>query len=57
MNPNVNYSIAGKEKYVNSGSIFLEGIEKQFPGTGNTFMATFEKPEAYDYICILDQWM
>ena len=55
MNPNVNYSIAGKEKYVNSGSIFLEGIEKQFPGTGNTFMATFEKPEAYDYICILDQ--
>jgi plastocyanin len=57
MNPNANYSITGNEKYVNSGWIFPEGFEKQFPGTGNTFMATFEKPGTYDYICILHPWM
>jgi plastocyanin len=44
MNPNANYSVAGDEKYVNSGWILPEGLEKQYPGTGNTFMATFEKP-------------
>jgi plastocyanin len=57
MNPNANYSIAGDEKYVNSGWILPEGLEKQFPGTGNTFMATFEKPGTYDYLCILHPWM
>ncbi len=57
MNPNANYSIAGDEIYVNSGWILPEGLEKQFPGTGNTFMATFEKPGTYDYLCILHPWM
>jgi plastocyanin len=52
MNPN-----AGDEIYVNSGWILPEGLEKQFPGTGNTFMATFEKPGTYDYLCILHPWM
>ena len=57
MNPNANYSVAGDEKYVNSGWILPEGLEKQYPGTGNTFMATFEKPGTYDYLCILHPWM
>lgn len=56
MNPNANYSISGDEKYVNSGW-FPEGLEKQYPGTGNTFMATFEDPGTYDYLCILHPWM
>ena len=57
MNLNANYSVAGDEKYVNSGWILPEGLEKQYPGTGNTFMATFEKPGTYDYLCILHPWM
>ena len=57
MNLNANYSVAGDEKYVNSGWILPEGLEKQYPDTGNTFMATFEKPGTYDYLCILHPWM
>ena len=57
MNPNANYSVAGDEKYVNSGWLLPDGLEKQYPGTGNTFMATFEKPGTYDYLCILHPWM
>ena len=57
MHPNANYSVAGDEKYVNSGWFLPEGLEKQYPGTGNTFMATFEKPGTYDYLCILHPWM
>jgi plastocyanin len=57
MNPNANYSIAGDEKYINSGWFLPEGLENQYPGTGNTFMATFEEPGTYDYLCILHPWM
>ena len=57
MNLIVNYSIVGDEKYANSGWILPEGLEKQYLGTGNTFMATFEKPGTYDYLCILHPWM
>jgi plastocyanin len=57
MNPNANYSIVGDEKYVNSGWVLPEGLEKQFPGSGNTFVATFEKPGTYDYLCVLHPWM
>lgn len=57
MNPNANYSVAGDEKYVNSGWFLPEGLEKEYPGTGNTFVATFEEPGTYDYLCILHPWM
>ena len=57
LNPNSIYTMQGDEKYVNSGWILPEGLEKQYPGTGNTFMATFEKPGIYDYLCILHPWM
>jgi plastocyanin len=57
MNPSANYSIAGDERYVNSGWILPDGLEKHYPGTGNTFMATFEKPGTYNYLCILHPWM
>jgi plastocyanin len=57
MNPNANYSVAGDEKYVNSRWFLPEGLEKQYPGTGNTFVATFEEPGTYDYLCILHPWM
>lgn len=57
MSPNANYSITGSEKYVNSGWFVPTGLERQFPGSGNTFTATFEKPGTYDYICILHPWM
>jgi plastocyanin len=57
MNPNANYSMTGDEKYINSGWFLPEGLEEQYPGSGNTFALTFEKPGTYDYLCILHPWM
>jgi plastocyanin len=57
MSPNTNYSITGTEKYINSGWFLPNGLEQQYPGTSNTFTATFEKPGTYDYICVLHPWM
>jgi plastocyanin len=54
---NSNYSMKGTEKYVNSGWILPKGLEQQYPGSGNTFTLTFEKPGAYDYICVIHPWM
>jgi plastocyanin len=57
MNPNANYTMNGSEKFVNSGWFLPEGQEQLFPGSGNTFTVTFEKPRTYSYICILHPWM
>jgi plastocyanin len=57
MNPNATYSMNGKEKYVNSGWFLPQGQELEYPGSGNTFTVTFEKPGTYNYICILHPWM
>ena len=57
MNPNANYTMDGTEKYINSGWFLPKGMEQQFPGAGNTFTMTFEKPGKYNYICILHPWM
>jgi hypothetical protein len=32
-------------------------MERQYPGSGNTFTVTFEKPGTYDYLCVLHPWM
>jgi plastocyanin len=53
MSPNANYSMTGTEKYVNSGWFLPKGLEQEYPGSGNTFTATFEKPGTYNYVCIL----
>jgi plastocyanin len=57
MNPNANYTMTGTEKYVNSGWFLPQGFEQEFPGAGNTFTVTFEKPGIYPYVCILHPWM
>ena len=57
MNPNESYNMSGTEKYVNSGWFLPKGQEQEFPGSGNTFTVTFEKPGTYDYICIIHPWM
>jgi plastocyanin len=57
MKLNSNYSMTGTEKYVNSGWILPKGLEQQYPGSGNTFTVTFEKPGEYDYICVIHPWM
>ena len=57
MSPNANYTMDGTEKYVNSGWFLPKGMEKEYPGAGNTFTMTFEKPGTYNYICILHPWM
>jgi plastocyanin len=57
MSPNANYTIDGTEKYVNSGWFLPNGMEKEYPGAGNTFTVTFEKPGTYNYLCILHPWM
>jgi plastocyanin len=50
MNPNATYSMNGTEKYINSGWFLPQGQEQGYPGSGNTFTVTFEKPGAYHYI-------
>ncbi|MFL6472860.1 MAG: plastocyanin/azurin family copper-binding protein [Nitrososphaeraceae archaeon] len=55
--PNAKYTFSGSDKYVNSGWILPKGQEQLYPGSGNTFTVTFQKPGTYDYICILHPWM
>lgn len=57
MNPNATYSMNGKEKYVNSGWFLPQGQKIEYPGSGNTFIVTFEKPGTYNYVRILHPWM
>lgn len=57
MKPNANYSMTGSEKYINSGWFLPNGLEKEYPGSGNTFTVKFEKQGTYDYLCILHPWM
>lgn len=57
ISPNANYSMTGDEKYVNSGWFLPEGEEEAYPGSGNIFSVTFEKPGTYSYLCILHPWM
>ena len=57
MSPNANYTMTGTEKYVNSEWFVPEGYEQEYPGAGNTFSMTFEKPGAYSYVCIIHPWM
>jgi plastocyanin len=55
--PNAHYTFTGTEKYVNSGWLLSKGNEQHYPGSGNTFTVTFEKPGTYKYLCILHPWM
>jgi plastocyanin len=57
LSPNAHYTMTGTEKYVNSGWFLPKGYEHQFPGSGNTFTVTFEKPGTYKYLCIVHPWM
>lgn len=55
--PDAKYTLAGNEKYVNSGWLLPKGMEKDLPGSGNTFTVSFQKPGTYDYLCVLHPWM
>ena len=55
--PNAHYTFTGTEKYVNSGWLLSKGNEQHYPGSGNTFTMTFEKPGNYKYLCIIHPWM
>jgi plastocyanin len=57
MKQNANYSMSGTEKYVNSGWLLPKGQENLYPGSGNTFTMTFQKPGTYDYVCIIHPYM
>ncbi len=57
LSPNAHYTMTGTEKYVNSGWFLPKGYEHEFPGSGNTFTVTFEKPGIYKYLCIVHPWM
>ena len=55
--PTAAYTMAGNEKYVNSGWFLPKGQEKAFPGSSNTFTVTFQKAGTYNYLCQLHPWM
>ena len=55
--PNSNLTILGNEQYVNSGWLLPKGAVQIFPGSSNTFIATFQKAGTYSYTCSLHPWM
>ncbi len=55
--PSTKNTFSGTEKYVNSGWILPKGQEQLYPGSGNTFNLTLQKPGTYDYLRILHPWM
>ena len=55
--PNVDYTMDGTEKYVNSGWLLPKGQEHVYPGSGNTFTVTFQKAGSYSYFCVIHPWM
>ena len=57
MKQNANYSMSGTEDYINSGWLLPKGQENLYPGSGNTFTMTFQKPGTYDYVCIIHPYM
>src|ERR687890_119767 len=57
MKQNANYSMNGREDYINSGWLLPKGQENLYPGSGNTFTMTFQKPGTYDYVCIVHPYM
>ena len=50
--PNTSFTIAGNEQYVNSGFLVPSTAGKAFPGSSNTFTATFQKAGTY-YLSLL----
>jgi plastocyanin len=54
--PTAVYTMAGNEKYVNSGWLIPKG-QKFLPGSSNTFTVTFQKAGTYNYICEVHPWM
>src|SRR5215467_10298030 len=54
---NANFTIKGNEQYINSGLLIPKGAEHRFPGSSNTFTATFQRTGTYGYICIFHPWM
>lgn len=57
MKQNANYSMSGTEDYINSGWLLPKGQENLYPGSGNTFTMTFQKPGTYDYVCLIHPYM
>ena len=54
---NAIYTLTGTEKYVNSGWLLPKGLEQTYPGSGNTFTVTFQKPGNYNYLCLVHPYM
>jgi plastocyanin len=50
--PNPSYTMAGTEKYVNSGWLLPKGQEQQFPGSSTSFTVTFQKPGTQLSLCV-----
>ncbi len=54
---NGNHSMAGTERFVNSGLMWPEGMSPPGLPPINNFTVTFEKPGTYNYLCLLHPWM
>lgn len=51
------YTMAGTEKYVNSGWLLPKGQQQDYPGSSTSFTVTFQKAGTYNYICGIHPWM
>jgi plastocyanin len=54
--PNAEYSMIGREKYVNSGWLIPKG-QQFLPGFSTTFTVTFQKTGTFNYFCEVHPWM
>lgn len=55
--PNANYTMAGTEKYVNSGWIWPKGLSPPGLAPIDSFSVSFSEEGTYNYMCVVHPWM
>ena len=55
--PNANYTLAGGEKYINSGWLWPKGMVPPGLPPLDSFSVTFNQAGTYNYVCVIHPWM